>query len=100
MRFPIFISPSYTPSSIAAETSRTVNFIAEFIESGKGKNPDNLFLLGRPGLTTLLTVTSATAIKAIFYETRSGRIFCVSLRGDASTRLVEVFLNVTQTDRV
>lgn len=92
-----FVGPSYTPYSQAADIQRTVNLYPEIVESGQGKS--RIVLVGTPGLQTLVSVTSASLIKAIYYDTATGRTFVVALRSDNSVRLVEINLSGTETDR-
>jgi len=49
MRFG-FVGPAYTAQSPTADSQRCINLYPERLESGKGKNPEGMYLIGTPGL--------------------------------------------------
>src|SRR3990167_4779144 len=94
---------SYTPYSIQPASRRLVNLFPEMVEQDGGKSRTALY--GTPGLTTRVTLADSTTglIKALFYDTFTGRMFAVKLRTDASVRLSELTTVTlpfdTETDR-
>lgn len=75
MRFPGFIGPSYTLSSVNADCQRTVNLYPELNELGTGKEREVAALMPTPGLTELLEL--ATSPLRATYTDSTGQLFAV-----------------------
>lgn len=67
MRFPGFVGPSYTLSSVDYDCQRSINLYPEFDEQRTGKDGEVAALIGTPGLTSLATIGSGP-IRGIYYS--------------------------------
>lgn len=76
MRFPGFIGPAYTLSSVNVECQRCVNLYPEQIETGTGKEGEAFHFVNTPGLRKLLEV-GIGPIRLIHVDP-SDRIFVAS----------------------
>jgi hypothetical protein len=84
LRFPGFIGPSYTLSSVSVDSQRCINLIPELVESGTGKEASQYYYRGSPGLTTLLTLAggvyrgSYTATNGTLYAVGGNKLYSIS----------------------
>jgi hypothetical protein len=69
MRFPGFIGPSYTLSSVNYDCQRSVNLYPEIDEMKTGKENEVASLVGTPGLSLLATIGSGPIRGAYFTST-------------------------------
>jgi hypothetical protein len=76
VRFPGFIGPSYTLSSVNADCQRCVNLYPEVNEVGTGKEREVATLVGTPGLR-LLASLGAGPLRGT-YTTSTGVLYVVS----------------------
>lgn len=76
MRFPGFIGPSYTLSSVNYECQRSINLYPEMDELGTGKDSEIMSLIGTPGKSLLATIGSGPIRGAYF--TTTGVLYVVS----------------------
>ena len=76
MKLTGFVGPSYTLDSVNVDCQRCVNLYPEIIESGTGKDAQNIYLKHTPGLELLLTV-GAGPIRCVHTDS-AGHIFVVS----------------------
>jgi hypothetical protein len=76
MRFPGFIGPSYTLSSVNYDCQRTLNMYPEFNELRTGKEGEVEALIGTPGLALLAAIGSGP-IRGMWF-TSTGLLFVVS----------------------
>jgi hypothetical protein len=76
MRFPGFIGPSYTLSSVNYECQRTINMYPELNELGTGKDAEVGSLIGTPGLSLLASIGAGPHRGSWF--TSTGVLYVVS----------------------
>ncbi len=77
MRFPGFIGPSYTLSSVNYECQRSINLYPEMNELGQtGKEHEVATLIGTPGLSLLCTLSTGP-VRALWY-TSTGLLYAVA----------------------
>lgn len=79
MRFPGFIGPSYTLSSVNADCQRCVNLYPEINEIGTGKEKEVAALIGTPGKRLLATLGSGPTRGQ--WTTSTGVLFVASGSG-------------------
>ena len=95
-----FIGPSNVLDSLDSDVQRTVNLFPERNETGTGKSPWRL--RGRPGLSTLQTLTPlGPVLGMVFTATRTQRILAVCADKDTGdpVKLLEVSVLGVETDR-
>lgn len=102
MRFPGFIGPSYTLTSLPAGVERCVNFYPELHESGNGRN--RWHLVGTPGLSLFSDLGDDGPVRGLVtcYGVASGgnpRVFCVSGATSGTQKLYELDSAGTATNR-
>lgn len=84
MRFAGFIGPSYTLKSVNFDCQRCINLYPETNELGTGKEREVAYLLGTPGLSTLLTLGSGpirglwTSSKGVLYAVSGNKLYSIS----------------------
>lgn len=84
MRFPGFVGPSYTLSSVNYDCQRSINLYPEIDEIHTGKDGEVAALIGTPGLSLLATIGNGP-IRGVYYSnaplsgsTNTGILFVVS----------------------
>jgi hypothetical protein len=102
MRYPGFIGPSYTLTSLPAGVERCVNLYPQIDESGNGKN--RAVLIGTPGLSLFSTLGDAGPVRGIItcYGVATGglpRVFVVSGPTAGTQTLYELNSAGTPTSR-
>lgn len=75
MRFPGFIGPSYTASSVAVDCQRALNLYLEVDPLGTGKDGEPSSLVGSPGLTLKCTLPSSP-VRGV-WRTSTGKVYAV-----------------------
>lgn len=76
MRFPGFIGPSYTLTSVNADCQRCINLYPELDETGTGKEKEVASLVGTPGLKLLASIGSGP-VRGV-YTASTGTLYVVS----------------------
>ena len=80
--------PSYVPYSETADSQRTVNLFPSLVQSGRGKS--RVVLYGTPGLESHVVLSTANAVKSVFYDTFTKRTFVVKRTTTGAVRLSEL----------
>ena len=87
--FPGFLSPSYPAQSVFLDSSRTVNFYLEQIESGSGRSP--AALIWTPGKILFSTLGAGpvrgqfTAPDGFLYAVGGSNLYRVNAAGTATS---------------